>query len=121
MYSKKWSFWVEKVTFCGQKLTINDQNRLKDLPNIMMKHFLNHCNHLRWVGDVLHLFTAIASTFMVENGQKMGFFEPKMTLFAVQSRPKQSQNRSKMHKTSRNIFFGLIETRFAPLFDINRT
>jgi hypothetical protein len=76
---------------------------------------------LIWFDDVWHLLTAINSTFMVKNGRKMGFLGPKMTLFAVQSRPKQPKNYSEMHKTSRHIIFGLIKTFFTQFFGINRT
>ncbi len=47
--SKKWSFWVEKVTFWGQKLMINVQNRPKDLLNIMINHFLDRRSHFKCV------------------------------------------------------------------------
>jgi hypothetical protein len=53
-----------------------------------------------WFCDVWNLLNAIASIFMVKNGQKMRFFGPKMTRFAVRSGPKQPKNRSQMHKTS---------------------
>ncbi len=71
--------------------------------------------------DVCRHLTAIASTFMVKNGQKMRFLGPKMTLFAVQNGPKQPKNPLMMHKTSGHIIFGLIGTLFAHLFAFNRT
>jgi hypothetical protein len=72
-------------------------------------------------GDVWDILTAICSIFMVKNGQKMRFFGPKMTLFAIQNGIKQPKNTPQMHNTSLHIIFELMETLFAHFLDFNPT
>jgi len=97
---KKWSFWVKKATFRGQKLTINVQNRLKNLPNIVISLFRDHCDHLRWVSWCLAPLYCDFFNIYGRNRSKNGVFGAKNDTFCS---PKWSKPAQKPVKDAENI------------------